>query len=671
MCPYPRLFTPITLGSLHLPNRILMGAMHTGLEDAHDGFRKLAAFYQARAQGGASLIVTGGFSPDLRGRLHPFSGQLSHRWVLGSHRRVTDSVHQADSKIVLQLLHSGRYGFHPFIVSASNKRSPISRFTPKALTSAQIHRLVDDFAHSAFLAKEAGYDGVEIMGSEGYLLHQFLSFRTNDRTDQWGGDFLNRMYFPLSVVSRIREQVGDDFLLIFRLSMLDLVEKGNTKSEVELFAKNLEQAGVDVINTGIGWHESRIPTIGSCVPRAGFSWVTERFKSAVGIPLITGNRINTPEVAEIVLSTGQADMVSMARPFLADPNWVNKAKKGDRKNLNVCVACNQACLDRVFVGKRASCLVNPFACRETEWSIVPVQQKRRIAIVGAGPAGLACAVTAAERGLVVDLFEKANAIGGQLALAALIPGKSEFNETLRYFNHRLHATGVNLYLNHTATSEQLKEYDEVVIATGVKPFMPSISGAEDDPRVMDYQTFLRAKNRPKSDVAVIGAGGIGVDVAIFLAEKKDDTVKSWIARWGIDTSLTESGGLKPASVSIETALPLWLLQRKKGRVGKGLGKTTGWAHRSMLQQKGVQLLDDVQYRSWQPDQGLMIRRGNEDLVLPVKFLVICAGQQSENHLLSQLQGHDVKLHCIGGAKEIENMDAEQAIYMGTKLALTL
>lgn len=669
MHSYPHLFRSIQLGSVSLPNRILMGAMHTGLEDAHDGFRKLAAFYATRAKGGVSLIVTGGFSPNFRGRLHPLSGQFSHAWSLGSHRRVTDAVHQAGGKIALQLLHSGRYGFHPFVVSASERRSPISPFTPQALTHAQVQRTIDDFAYSAQLAQKAGYDGVEIMGSEGYLIHQFSSAQTNFRTDQWGGHFHNRLHFALRVVCQIRECVGNDFLLIYRLSLLDLVKQGATQAETQQFAQALEQAGVDVINMGVGWHESKVPTIASCVPRAAFTWVSKSFKSALRVPLITGNRINTPEVAEQVLANGDADMISMARPFLADPDWVNKAKQGQSSSINVCVACNQACLDKVFVGKKASCLVNPFAGRETKWQITPVKQKRRIAVVGAGPAGLACATVAAQRGLVVDLFERESEIGGQLALAARIPGKSEFKETLRYFSHQLAKYGVNLHLSHTATETQLKEYDEVVLATGVKPFIPPINGVKESHQAMDYQTFIRLDQHPNQDIAILGAGGIGVDVATLIAEQKDDSLSEWLARWRIDPTLESPGGLLSPSFSTSHRT-IWLLQRKLGRVGKGVGKTTGWAHRSMLQQKGVQLWDGVQYLRWQADEGLLIERGGETQTLPVKTLVLCTGQVSENRLLDKLRRHDVRVHCIGGAKEAQKMDAETAIFMGTQLALT-
>lgn len=665
---YPHLLAPLDLGFTQLRNRVLMGSMHTGLEESRDGFKKMAAFYAARARGGVGLIVTGGFSPNFRGRLHPLSAEFSTARAARAHRVVTDAVHDEGGKIALQLLHAGRYAMHPFAVSASAIKSPISKYTPTEMSTRQIKKTIEAFVKSAELAREAGYDGVELMGSEGYLINQFICKRSNHRYDEWGGSYENRIRFPLELVKAVRARVGRDFIIIFRLSMLDLVEQGSTKEEVVQLAKLLEQAGVTILNTGIGWHEARIPTIATQVPRAAFTWVTEKLKSEVSIPLVTCNRINMPDVAEQILATNQADMVSMARPFLADPDFVRKAEENRAEDINTCIGCNQACLDHIFVGKRASCLVNPQACYETELVLTPSASQRKIAIVGAGPAGMATAVAAAERGFKVDLYEKNDYLGGQFNLAMQIPGKEEFRETIRYFTRRLEQTGVNVILGHAVQAEELQGYDEVVIATGVKPRIPGIPGIDNE-KVIDYQTLIRDKMQLGQRVAVIGAGGIGVDVSTMLTEPEHQDLDDWLKDWGIDKSIEHAGGLYPYSEYVSQR-QVWLMQRRPGKVGRGPGKTTGWIHKKVLEKRGVELLSGVSYDKID-EQGLHITVEGQSRILEVDNIVLCAGQTSVEELSEKLQAMNLSVHVIGGAEVAGEVDAKRVIRQGVELAAKL
>ncbi|PCE67762.1 NADPH-dependent 2,4-dienoyl-CoA reductase [Salinivibrio sp. YCSC6] len=665
---YPHMLAPLDLGFTTLKNRVLMGSMHTGLEEANDGFKKLAAFYAERAKGDVGLIVTGGFSPNFRGRLTPFSAQFSSGRAARAHRAITDAVHANGGKIALQLLHAGRYAFHPFAQSASAIRAPISKFTPFAMSERSIWRTIKAFGRSAALAREAGYDGVEIMGSEGYLINQFFCHRANRRYDQWGGSVENRMRFAVEVMRAVRKAAGDDFIVIFRLSMLDLVEQGNTFDDVVALAKGLEQAGVTIINTGIGWHEARIPTIATQVPRGAFSWVTEKLKGEVSVPLVTCNRINTPEVAEQILASGQADMVSMARPFLADAAFVAKAKAGQSEDINTCIACNQACLDHVFKGKRASCLVNPKACYETELVATPVRQVKTVAVVGGGMAGISCATEAAERGHTVTLFEKSDRLGGQFNLAMTIPGKEEFQETIRYYLRRLEKAGVTVHLNHSVEVDTLREFDEVVVATGVKPRRPAIEGI-DHPKVIDYQTFIREQPELGSHIAIIGAGGIGVDVATMITEPANQQLDDWLKEWGIDKTISHEGGLYPAH-DTKSDKQVWVLQRREGRVGKGPGKTTGWIHRKTLQKRGVNLVGGVTYHKID-DGGLHISIKDEPHVIPADQIILCAGQESVNALAKTLEAEGLPFHLIGGAEHAGELDAKRAIRQGIETALAL
>ncbi|MCE9956485.1 oxidoreductase [Aeromonas rivipollensis] len=672
MSLYPTLLTPLDLGFTQLKNRVLMGSMHTGLEEEKGGFDKLAAFYAERARGGVGLIVTGGIAPNLRGRLVPHGSQLSFPWQVAKHKKVTSAVHQEGGKIALQILHAGRYAYHPFSLAPSAIRAPISPFKPRAMSERQIRGTIRDFASTAALAKAAGYDGVEVMGSEGYLINQFICERTNQRSDGWGGSSENRMRFPLEIVRAIRERVGTDFIIIFRLSMLDLVEKGSSLEEVIALGKALEQAGVSLINTGIGWHEARIPTIATSVPRGAFSWVTAELKKHLKVPLITTNRINTPEVAERILAQGEADMVSMARPFLADPEFVIKAAENRADEINTCIACNQACLDHVFKQKRASCLVNPRACFETELTFGRVPQPKKLAVVGAGPAGLAFACYAAERGHQVSLFDQAPTIGGQFNFAKQIPGKEEFHETLRYFARRLEKCGVELYLGQRQSAESLLGggFDEVILATGIRPRTPNIPGIE-HPKVLNYLDVLRDGKPVGQKVAVIGAGGIGFDVAEFLVEKKGEGSAEhhrdhWLKEWGIDKSLGERGGLI-APVIDAPERQIWLLQRKESKVGDGLGKTTGWIHRTVLKNRKVQMLSGVQYLRID-DEGLHIQVGEAKQCLPVDQVIICAGQEPLRELQAGLQAAGKPVHIIGGADVAAELDAKRAIRQGAELA---
>lgn len=665
---YPHLLEPLDLGFTQLRNRVLMGSMHTGLEENKEGLHKLAAFYEERARGGVGLIVTGGFSPNLRGRLTPFSAEFSKVKHAKAHQVVTEAVHKHGGKIALQLLHAGRYAMHPFAQSASGIKAPIAKFAPSEMSPRQIKKTIDAFANSAELAQVAGYDGVEIMGSEGYLINQFICKRTNMRYDEWGGSYEKRMRFPLEIVKSIREAVGDDFIIIFRLSMLDLVEQGSTFEDVVLLAQKLEEAGVTIINTGIGWHEARVPTIATQVPRGAFSWVTEKVKPYVSIPVVTCNRINTPEEAERILSSGQADMVSMARPFLADPDFVNKAAQDQAQFINTCIGCNQACLDNVFKGKRASCLVNPRACYETEIVVQPAQATKTIAVVGAGPAGLACATTLAQRGHTVDLIEKNDRIGGQFRLAMQIPGKEEFRETIRYFANQIDAAGVNLKLDTEATFEMLLKYDEVVMAAGVEPRKLNLKGIDQE-KVVDYQTLIREKTPVGEKVAIVGAGGIGIDVATMLTEPTSHSLDDWLHEWGIDKNMEHPGGLYPYPDSFSDKT-VWVMQRKAGRVGKGPGKTTGWIHKRTLEKRGVNLLGGVSYNKID-DQGLHITIDKKEQVLDADSVIVCAGQVSVRPFEDMWQEFGGKLHVIGGADYAGELDAVRAIRQGVELAIKL
>ncbi|WP_172971830.1 NADPH-dependent 2,4-dienoyl-CoA reductase [Vibrio aquimaris] len=666
---YPNLLKPLDLGFTQIRNRVLMGSMHTGLEEHKEGLGKLAAFYAERAKGGVGLIVTGGFSPNLRGRLHPFSAEFSKPKHAKAHKIVTESVHKHDGKIALQLLHAGRYAMHPFSQSSSAIKAPIARFAPSEMSDRQIKKTIAAFTNSAVLAQSAGYDGVEIMGSEGYLINQFICKRTNTRYDDWGGKYENRIRFPLEIVRAMRQAVGKEFIIIFRLSMLDLVEEGSTFDEVVILAKELERAGVTIINSGIGWHEARIPTIATQVPRGAFTWVTEKVRPHVSVPIVTCNRINTPQEAERILSSGHADMVSMARPFLADPYFVVKAENEQAHLINTCIGCNQACLDHVFKGKRASCLVNPLACREDELRVTPTSSPKNIAVVGAGPAGLSCATTLAKRGHHVDLFERNDRIGGQFRLAMQIPGKEEFRETIRYFANQIDETGVKLHLETKANFDLLSEYDEVVMASGVEPRKVKIEGVENPEKVIDYQTLIKEKAYVGEKVAIVGAGGIGVDVATMLTEPSGHNLDDWLHDWGIDKDISHPGGLFPYPDS-HTEKDVWVLQRRAGKVGKGPGKTTGWIHKRTLEKRGVNLLGGVSYDKID-QQGLHITCNNKTQLLEVDKVIICAGQESVRPFEDKWQQMGDKLHIIGGADHAGELDAVRAIRQGVELAIKL
>jgi len=666
---YPNLLQPLDLGFTQLKNRVLMGSMHTGLEEHKEGLGRLATFYEERAKNGVGLIVTGGFSPNFRGRLHPLSAEFSKPKHAKAHQVVTESVHKHGSKIALQILHAGRYAMHPMSQSASGMKSPISKFAPCEMSERQIRKTIEAFANSASLAQLAGYDGVEVMGSEGYLINQFICKRTNMRYDEWGGNYKKRTRFPLEIVKAIRKTVGNDFIIIFRLSMLDLVEEGSTFEDVIMLAKLLENAGVTIINSGIGWHEARIPTIATQVPRAAFTWVTEKLKPYLKVPVITCNRINTPEEAEKVLKSGHADMISMARPFLADPEFVSKAEQGKSQLINTCIGCNQACLDNIFQGKRASCLVNPRACYETEIQIQPAKAIKKVAVIGAGPAGLSAATTASERGHHVDLYEKNDRIGGQFRLAMQIPGKEEFRETIRYFANRIDETGVNLKLSSQATFEDLVGYDVIIMASGVEPRKPDIKGINNQEKVVDYQTLIREKTPVGEKVAVVGAGGIGVDIATMLTEPLGNDLNDWLHDWGIDTDLSHPGGLYPHPRPISDKT-VWVLQRRNSRVGKGPGKTTGWIHKRTLEKRGVNLLGGVIYERIDANGLTINNRGNREL-LDVDTIVICAGQESVRPFEDKWNALKGELHIIGGADRAGELDAVRAIRQGVELAIKL
>ncbi|TAN08018.1 MAG: FAD-binding protein [Rhodanobacteraceae bacterium] len=667
--PYPHLLAPLDLGFCSLPNRVLMGSMHTGLEDHARDFGKLAEYFATRARGGVGLMATGGFSPNIAGWLKPFSSRLSSRWQVAPHRRITDSVHAAGGRICLQILHAGRYAMHPLSVAPSAIKSPINPFTPRALSDHGVERSIRAFVRCAKLAQDAGYDGVEIMGSEGYLINQFLAERSNQRTDRWGGSAGNRMRFPVEIVRRTREAVGRDFIIIYRLSMLDLVDRAQAWDEIVALAKQVEAAGATLINTGIGWHEARIPTIVTSVPRAAFTWVTRRMKESLGIPLVTTNRINTPDVAEQVLARGDADMVSMARPFLADPDWVAKARNGRAALINPCIACNQACLDHVFENKRASCLMNPRACFETELVDAPVARKKRFAVVGAGPAGLACATTLAQRGHFVSLYEQSNEIGGQFNLAKRIPGKEEYAEPMRYWDNLLVELGVEVHLGTRAdvASLQTQHFDAVIVATGVMPRDPHIPG-QDHPMVLGYHDAIMGNKTIGKRVAIIGAGGIGFDVAEFLTQDPPSPttdITRWTREWGVDTTLANRGGLDTPKVEASPRA-VWLLQRTAGRPGKRLNKTTGWVHRAALKAKGVQMLGGVTYEKID-DDGLHVTIDGKPQILPVDNVVICTGQESNRGLANELEALGITVHAIGGADVATELDAKRAIDQATRL----
>jgi 2,4-dienoyl-CoA reductase (NADPH2) len=669
---YPHLFQPLDLGFTQLKNRVLMGSMHLGLEELPGGFERMATFYAERAKGGVALIVTGGIGPNQEGAVHAKAATLTNESQLPDHQLITRAVHDAGGKICMQILHSGRYAFSDKLVAPSAIKAPINPFTPHQLSSDEIEKQIEDFANCADLAQQAGYDGVEVMSSEGYLLNEFLVTHTNQRDDEWGGDYEKRMRLPLEVVRRIRQRVGEAFIIIFRLSMLDLIEAGSSFDEIVTLGKAVEKAGATLINTGIGWHEARIPTIATKVPRAAFTWASARVRAQLSIPVITSNRINMPDVAESVLARGDADMVSMARPFLADPEFVIKSKQGRADEINTCIGCNQACLDQIFVGKLTSCLVNPMACHEKEIQIKPSAQAQKLAVVGAGPAGLAFATTAAKCGHQVTLFDAADEIGGQFNLAKKIPGKREFYETLRYFSRQLELSKVELKLGSYITAEELNQsdFDQVVLATGIEPRQPEIEGI-DNPKVLSYIDVIKGAEVGEC-VAVIGAGGIGFDVSEFLThgDEKDSSqdIPTFMTKWGVDMSLQARGGISGLAKKIEPSpRKVYLLQRKATGVGASLGKTTGWIHRADLKMKGVQMMNQCEYQKID-DDGLQLTVNGEPVVLEVDNIVICAGQLPRRELMDALEK---PVHLIGGADVASELDAKRAIEQGVKLAISL
>jgi 2,4-dienoyl-CoA reductase (NADPH2) len=678
---YPHLLEPLDLGFVKLRNRALMGSMHTGLEEAKNGFDRLARFYADRARGGVGLIVTGGIGPNEEGAVFQHAAKMNTPEEAEQHRVITDAVHEADGKICMQILHAGRYAYHPGLVAPSAIQAPINPMKPRALDEDGIEKQIADYVSCAALAQQAGYDGVEIMGSEGYFINQFIVKHTNDRTDRWGGSYENRIRLPIEIVRRVRERVGEKFILIYRLSMLDLIEDGSTWEEVVQLAKEIEKAGATIINTGIGWHEARVPTIATSVPRGAFSKVTGRLKDEVSIPLVTTNRINMPEVAEKILAEGDADMVSMARPFLADAELVQKAIEDRAQEINTCIGCNQACLDHTFSGKLTSCLVNPRACHETELNYVKTAEPRKIAVVGAGPAGLAFASVAAERGHSVTLFDDGKEIGGQFNVAKLIPGKEEFYETLRYYKVMLDKYGVDVRLNNRVSADDLKAggFDHVVLASGVKPRTPDIEGI-DHPKVIGYLDALLERKPVGQKVAVIGAGGIGFDVSEFIVHKGTSAALDsahFMREWGVDLTVEHRGGIKGMTPEMpEPAREVYLLQRKTSKVGKDLGKTTGWIHRTSLKHRQVQMVPGVAYRKID-DEGLHVTitpkgaEQGEDRVLPVDTIIVCAGQDPLRELQANLEQAGVNVHLIGGADVAAELDAKRAIDQGSRLAAAL
>ena len=672
---YPHLLEPLDLGFVTLKNRVLMGSMHTGLEDKAKDFPKLAVYFAERAAGGVGLIVTGGMAPTIRGWLTPFGSTLMYPWQVKHHRKVTGAVHAEGGRICMQILHSGRYGYHPLSVAPSAIQSPITPFKPRALSKGGIKRQIRGFVRAAKLAKKAGYDGVEVMGSEGYFINEFTTPRVNKRSDEWGGEAAKRYRIAVEIVSRIRKAVGREFIIIYRLSMLDMVPDGNAWDEIVAQAKAVEAAGASIINTGIGWHEARIPTIATMVPRAGFSWVTHKLKGEVNIPLVTTNRINTPAVAEKVLADGDADMVSMARPLLADSQFVKKAAEGRADEINICIACNQACLDHSFSRQLASCLLNPRACHETVLNYTEAELKKSIAVVGAGPAGLAFSCVAAERGHRVTLFEAADQIGGQFNMAKRIPGKEEFYEAIRYYGRQLELKGVDLRLGQEADIGQLKDFDEVVLASGVKPRLPEIEGIGHE-KTLSYIDVLLGDAQVGKQVAIIGAGGIGFDVAEFLGHEHHNgpdfpTAEEFARQWGIDMTLEARGGVKGVAAEPQAlARDIWLLQRKSSKPGKGLGKTTGWIHRLSLRTRGVKMMGGVQYKRID-EFGLHIEHDGKDKLLEVDNVIICAGQLPRRDLQESLKASGVKVHLIGGADVAAELDAKRAIKQGTEFAAVI
>ena len=673
MTHYPHLNAELDLGFTTLRNRVLMGSMHVGLEEAPNGFERMAAFYAERARGEVGLIVTGGIAPNERGRPMKGGAMMVNEHEADQHRIVTQAVHAEGGKIAMQILHFGRYAYQPGLVAPSALQAPINPFVPHALTGDEVEQTIEDFVRCAALARHAGYDGVEIMGSEGYLINEFIAARTNHRDDEWGGSYAGRMRFAVEIVRRTRQRVGRDFIIIYRLSMLDLVEGGSTLEEVIALAQAIEAAGATLLNTGIGWHEARIPTIATKVPRAAYAWVTQRVMGQVGIPLITSNRINTPEVAERLLAEGYADMVSMARPLLADGDFVRKARQGRADEINTCIACNQACLDHTFGGKITSCLVNPRACHETELVIAPAPAAKRIAVVGAGPAGLSFAVTAAQRGHAVTLFDAASEIGGQFNIAKKVPGKEEFHETLRYFRRQLELGGVALRLGHRVEAAQLIEggYDEIVLATGIRPRVPAIDGV-DHPKVLGYLDVLQGDRPVGERVAIIGAGGIGFDVAEYLTHAGDSGAvapRKFYAEWGIDTGYAQAGGLAQPQAE-PSPRRVHLLQRKSTKVGDQLGKTTGWIHRTSLKARSVAMGSGVAYERID-DAGLHITVDGQPQLLEVDNVVLCAGQEPQRELHAALSAAGCSVHLIGGADVAAELDAKRAIVQGTTLAASL
>ncbi|MFT5450972.1 MAG: 2,4-dienoyl-CoA reductase (NADPH2) [Enterobacterales bacterium] len=677
--PYSKLLSPLDLGVFEVKNRLIMGSMHLGLEEAKDGITRIAEFYKRRAKGGVGMIVTGGISPNIRGSALPFAAKMTSLNEMKEHQIITDAVHQYDSKILMQILHSGRYSYHPFAAAPSRVKSPISPFAPWSLSKSGVLSSIKDYAKSCALAKQAGYDGVELMGSEGYFINQFIAQRTNKRNDAYGGSYENRMRIAVDIVDAARQEVGDDFLLMFRLSMLDLVEQGSSFEEVMILGQALEKAGINVINTGIGWHEARIPTIATSVPRGAFTWVTKAAKEHLSVPLVTTNRINSPEVCEQILSDGDADLISMARPLLADPDFIVKAEQDLSEEINTCIGCNQACLDHIFKRQIASCLVNPKACYETEFSSELASTSKKVAVIGAGVAGMSCALESAKKGHDVTLFEKAEQIGGQFLLAARIPGKEEFEETLRYFKVQLEKHNVKICLSTEPTADYLTSemFNHLVVATGVSPRKINLKGTDNNPKIISYPEAISGKIKIGKKVAVIGAGGIGFDVSEFLLHENSNIstdVDEYLKYWGIDKSLASRSGIENVERVIpEPSREIILMQRKPGRLGKGLGKTTGWIHRQMLKDGQVKMLSEVEYLAAN-EAGLLISHKGKEIQLDVDHIIICAGQTSVDGLFEELKTKGVnnkaaiETHIIGGAALAAELDAKRAIKDGIELA---